>query len=117
MENRVEKGQMVTIKKAISNCIERLGEISVKEAGRRGGCITLQNHGVEFYRKIGRKGGQRTAELYADLLREFGKKGGRPRCSDLNKYAGEEDHKLKEAVRLAHDDLPLQSNIKTNMRP
>jgi general stress protein YciG len=53
--------------------------ITVQEAGRRGGQATLQNQGVRHFKKIGRKGGRRTAELYRDLLSDFGKRGGRPR--------------------------------------
>jgi len=66
-------------------------EITVADAGRRGGRSTLEHHGAEFFREIGRKGGQRTAQLYAELLSEFGKKGGRPRRPALDKRMGEED--------------------------
>jgi general stress protein YciG len=65
--------------------------MTVQEAGRRGGQATLQNRGIEHFRKIGRKGGKRTAELYRWLLSEFGKKGGRPRRPVLNEAMGEED--------------------------
>lgn len=71
--------------------IEAPEGISVKEAGRRGGRATVENQGVDFFRRIGRKGGERTKELYADLLREFGKKGGRPRRPTLGESAGEQD--------------------------
>jgi len=39
------------------------GEISVREAGRRGGQTTSQTHGREFYEEIGQKGGQKVREL------------------------------------------------------
>jgi len=58
-------------------------EITVAEAGRRGGQSTLEHRGVEFFREIGAKGGRKTAELYHDLLAEFGKRGGRPRRPSL----------------------------------
>jgi uncharacterized protein len=48
------------------------GEISVKEAGRRGGNMTKKRHGHEFYEKIGHKGGQKVKELI-----ERGKSAGR----------------------------------------
>lgn len=57
--------------------------ISVKEAGRRGGKSTLERRGRAFFREIGARGGQKTAELYRDLLAEFGRKGGRPRRPNL----------------------------------
>lgn len=65
------------------------GEVTVAEAGRRGGRSTLKNQGVEFFREIGRKGGRKTAESYADFLKEWGSKGGRPRLSVLDESVGE----------------------------
>lgn len=59
-------------------------QISAAEAGRRGGHATLENQGVEFFRRIGKKGGQKTKELYGEFLKEFGKKGGRPRRPSLD---------------------------------
>jgi len=64
--------------------------ITVAEAGRRGGRATFENQGADFFRRIGKKGGQRTKELYADLLKQFGKKGGRPRRPALAQSMGEE---------------------------
>ena len=59
-------------------------ELSASEAGRRGGRATLDNKGRGFFREIGKKGGQRTADLYRDLLKEFGKAGGRPRRPSID---------------------------------
>jgi hypothetical protein len=42
---------------------EAKGDISVREAGRRGGNTTKERHGPEFYREIGHKGGQKVREL------------------------------------------------------
>jgi hypothetical protein len=44
---------------------ESKGDISVREAGRRGGTTTKERHGHEFYEKIGHKGGQKVKELIA----------------------------------------------------
>jgi len=63
--------------------------ITVREAGARGGHSTLERRGVEFFRKIGAKGGKRQKELYRDLLAEFGRKGGRPRRPTLDESTGE----------------------------
>jgi len=76
-------------------------EITVAEAGRRGGQSTLERQGAEFFRKIGRKGGQRTAELYRDLLSEFARRGGRPRRPALEEDTGEELPEKKEGTRSA----------------
>ena len=74
-------------------------EVTVRQAGQRGGRATLERHGVGFFRKIGTKGGRRTKQLYAKLLRELGKKGGRPRRPTLDESVGEGDHNRKEAGR------------------
>jgi general stress protein YciG len=79
--------------------------ITVAEAGRRGGSITRDRYGRDFYQKIGAEGGRRTAELYADLLKEFGKRGGRPRRPTLDESMGERDHQ-KGGLRLAHGLFP-----------
>jgi len=44
---------------------ESKGDISVKEAGRRGGNMTKKRYGHEFYEKIGHKGGQKVKDLIA----------------------------------------------------
>lgn len=68
-------------------------DISVREAGRRGGCTTLERKGVEFFKEIGRKGGRKTSKLYSEVLKDFGRRGGRPRRPNLNGSMGEEDYK------------------------
>lgn len=79
--------------------------ISVTEAGARGGAVTRDRYaGTGFYQRIGAKGGKKTAELYADLLKEFGRRGGRPRRPTLN--MGEGDHNRKEAGRPSGPPLP-----------
>ena len=57
--------------------------ITAREAGARGGRSTLERRGVGFFQQIGRKGGRRTTELYGELLKEFGRRGGRPRRPNL----------------------------------
>jgi general stress protein YciG len=37
---------------------EEKGNMTVEEAGRRGGLRTAETHGEEFYSEIGRKGGK-----------------------------------------------------------
>ena len=58
-------------------------KVSVQDARRRGGTTTRDRYGSNFYRHIGKLGGERTRELYAEILREVGKKGGRPRRPEL----------------------------------
>jgi len=47
-------------------------------------------YGSDFYRRIGKMGDERTRELYAEVLKEFGEKGDRPRRPTLDEYMGEE---------------------------
>jgi len=83
---------------------EASGEVSVREAGARGGRATSERLGRDHFREIGRKGGQRTKELYGDLFREYGRRGGRPRRPDLQNM--EEGHReQKEAKRSARGAL------------
>ncbi len=39
------------------------GEMTVQEAGRKGGNTTKQRHGPDYYKSIGHKGGQKVREL------------------------------------------------------
>ncbi len=53
------------------------GEMSVRDAGRKGGETTARNHGHDFYEEIGRKGGNaRKRELGHEGYEELGQKGG-----------------------------------------
>lgn len=70
---------------------EFAGEITVRQAGKRGGRATLENHGRDFFSRIGKKGGERTADLYHDLLRQFGQMGGRPKRPTLDETMRGED--------------------------
>lgn len=63
------------------------GNMTVQEAGRKGGTRTSQTHGREFYQEIGHKGGQiggeATSRKYGpSFYSEIGHKGG-SRVRDL----------------------------------
>lgn len=80
-----------------SKAVQASDQITVREAGRRGGHATRDRYqGTGFYQRIGQKGGQRTAELFGELLKEFGRRGGRPRRPNLDS-TGEEHPERKEA--------------------
>jgi general stress protein YciG len=52
-------------------------EMTVQEAGRRGGKTTAKRHGHEFYEKIGKKGGEaRKQALGPEGYEALGRKGG-----------------------------------------
>ena len=53
------------------------GEMTVQDAGRRGGRATKARHGPEFYQSIGRKGGEATKERHGpEFYEKIGRKGG-----------------------------------------
>ncbi len=54
------------------------GEMSVREAGKKGGNTVRDRYGSGFYEEIGRKGGQVTRERHgAEFYETIGQKGGR----------------------------------------
>jgi general stress protein YciG len=54
------------------------GEMSVREAGKKGGDTVRARYGSAFYEQIGRKGGQATRERHgSDFYETIGQKGGR----------------------------------------
>jgi general stress protein YciG len=53
------------------------GEMSVREAGKKGGDTVRDRYGPAFYEEIGRKGGQTTRERHgAEFYEAIGQKGG-----------------------------------------
>jgi general stress protein YciG len=53
------------------------GEMTVEEAGRKGGRATAETHGKEFYSTIGKKGGEKVAEEKGpEFYSAIGHKGG-----------------------------------------
>lgn len=64
--------------------------LTVSEAGAMGGNTTRDRYGTEHFRRIGQLDERRTANLYADLFKKLGKRGGRPRRPVLDNCMGEE---------------------------
>jgi general stress protein YciG len=48
-------------------------EITVREAGRRGGESTKKKYGPRFYEEIGRKGGQKVKRLIEEAKQQAGR--------------------------------------------
>jgi hypothetical protein len=54
------------------------GEMSVREAGKKGGDTVRERYGSGFYESIGRKGGEATRERHGvEFYEAIGQKGGR----------------------------------------
>lgn len=54
------------------------GEMSVREAGKKGGNTVRDRYGSGFYEEIGRKGGQVTRDRHgAEFYETIGQKGGK----------------------------------------
>ena len=54
------------------------GNMSVREAGRKGGKTTRAKYGPGFYQEIGQKGGKTVSEKYShEHFQNIGRKGGR----------------------------------------
>ncbi len=76
--------------------IENEGNMSVREAGRKGGNSTRARYGAEFFQEIGAKGGKAVSERYSnEHFREIGRKGGR-RVAELIARAKTMDEPRRE---------------------
>jgi general stress protein YciG len=51
---------------------ESQGQMTVREAGKKGGMTTSREYGPEFYHEIGTKGGHRVRELIEEGKRAQG---------------------------------------------
>ncbi len=73
---------------------EKKGEMTVEEAGHKGGEKTAKTHGKEFYQEIGRKGGEEVKEEKGpEFYSKIGHKGGQKVKELIEK--GEESEEKK----------------------
>src|ERR1700742_4634668 len=72
---------------------DRYGSTFYEDIGRKGGKATRDRHGVEFYESIGQKGGKVVKEKYgSDFYEEIGHKGGQK----VKKLIAEAKKKISE---------------------
>ncbi|MGE5708248.1 MAG: KGG domain-containing protein [Bacteroidota bacterium] len=76
---------------------EKKGDMTVREAGHKGGEKTAETHGHDFYSEIGHKGGEKggnvVKEKYGpDFYSEIGHKGGQ-KVKELIERAEAEEKK------------------------
>ena len=63
---------------------DKRGDMTVRQAGQKGGTSTAGKHGAGFYREIGKRGGQaRKGQLGTDGYAKLGRKGGEARKTQL----------------------------------
>ena len=58
-------------------------ELTIKEAGRKGGLALLSKRGKKHLAEIGRKGQEVMKKRYPGMASTWGKKGGRPRGNNI----------------------------------
>lgn len=64
-------------------------ELTVREAGHRGGLAVLRNRGRQFFIEIGMKGQVIMRQKYPNMASKWGKLGGRPKKLTLEQIVGE----------------------------
>ena len=79
---------------------DRYGSGFYEQIGRKGGQATRERHGAEFYEAIGQKGGKVVKEKYgADFYEQIGHKGGqkvKKLIADAKRTAAEAEEKAKQ---------------------
>jgi uncharacterized protein len=87
------------------------GDMSVREAGKKGGDAVRDRYGSGFYERIGRKGGQVTRERHGQGFYEaIGQKGGKvvkdKYCADFYEEIGHKGgQKVKQLIEQAKKAL------------
>ena len=96
------------------------GEMSVRDAGKKGGDTVRERYGSGYYEAIGRKGGQATRERHgAQFYEEIGQKGGRvvkdKYGSDFYEEIGHKGgQKVKQLIAEAKKNLSQEAPASTN---
>src|SRR5471032_1290645 len=95
-------------------------EMSVREAGKKGGDTVRDRYGSGFYEQIGRKGGQATRERHgAQFYESIGQKGGRvvkdKYGSDFYEEIGHKGgQKVKQLIAEAKKNLAAEAVVSAN---
>ena len=93
-DDRKEMSVREAGKKGGDTVRDRYGSTFYEEIGRKGGKATRDRHGVEFYESIGQKGGKVVKDKYGpDFYEEIGHKGGQK----VKKLIAEAKKKLEES--------------------
>ena len=63
--------------------MKSISEMTIKEAGRKGGLALLSRRGKKHFAEIGKKGQEVMKKHYPGMASTWGKKGGRPRKNNV----------------------------------
>ena len=66
-----------------SEVMNKEGQTTVNEAGRKGGLALLNKRGRKHFIEIGKKGQEEMKKRYPGMASTWGKKGGRPRKDNI----------------------------------
>ena len=69
--------------------------ISTREAGKKGGLVTRERYGRQYYVRAGRRGAIATINRHRDKLASWGRLGGRPRKPMIAEEDGAKDIKRR----------------------
>jgi general stress protein YciG len=83
----IQIGNVLQIKKILET------NVTVAEAGRKGGLSTLQRRGRNHFISIGREGQRAMRRKYPNAASEWGKLGGRPKKLSLSDMGEARIHK------------------------
>ena len=78
MSKRLPSFLLVDIEKG-----KKMGNISVKEAGRKGGLALLAKNGNKHFAEIGKKGQETLKKRYPGMASSWGREGGRPKKNNV----------------------------------
>ena len=63
--------------------MKSISELTIKEAGKKGGLALLSKRGTKHFVEVGRKGQEIMKKRYPGMASTWGKKGGRPRKNNI----------------------------------
>ena len=89
-------------------------DITVNEAGRRGGLAVLARYGRMHFSVIGVKGQRILRNQYPGMASIWGKLGGRPRKLNLNNTGDQDNNKRGGSGSASLNLIPHQSNYNRN---
>ena len=81
-------------------------DLSVREAGRRGGLVVLANYGHKYFSKIGRQGQKALRDQYPGMASVWGKRGGRPMKPNLDEMGDRGTNKRRGGCGSASSPNP-----------